>query len=150
MEERYGTKEYYYNTKPQMDQAPRKPQDQDSEKRKIFDIRERTLEFSLRVIDIAEALPKSLLSEIVRRQLMKSGTSIGANVQEADGSVSKKDFINKASIARKEARETKYWLRILDRKNENIDLSDEIQEVQEIIKILSAMITNTKNSDKAK
>ena len=136
--------ERYQNTKPHIYQSPRKPRDQKQRRGKIFDIRERALYFSLRVIEISEALPKNMTYDIIRKQLIKSGTSIGANIEEADGGVSKRDFINKAAIARKEARETKYWLRIINMRETEIELDKEIQEVQEIINILSTMIKNTK------
>jgi four helix bundle protein len=54
-----------------------------------------------------------MYDEIIRTQLAKAGTSIGANVEEADGALTKKDFVNKIAIARKEAKETRYWLRLI-------------------------------------
>jgi len=54
---------------------------------------------------------------VIRTQLVKSGTSIGANVEEADGAVTKRDFTNKITIARKEAKETKYWLKLIAGEN---------------------------------
>ena len=82
---------------------------------------------------------------MLRTQLVKSGTSIGANVEEADGAVTKRDFINKIAIARKEAKETKYWLRLIAGKYIKTELLEgDIKEVQEIINILSAIINKTK------
>lgn len=82
---------------------------------------------------------------MLRTQLVKSGTSIGANVEEADGAVTKRDFINKMAIARKEAKETKYWLRLIAGKYIKTELLEEdIKEAQEIINILSAIINKTK------
>jgi four helix bundle protein len=75
-------------------------------------IRNKSFQFSLKIIQ----LYKQLLNEkeyIISRQLLKSGTSIGANVEEALAGQSKKDFTAKMSISSKEARETKYWLRLL-------------------------------------
>ena len=78
-----------------------------------FDIKERTLAFGVRVVKVAQRLPKTIAGRELGKQIIRSGTSIGANVEEADGATSKKDFINKMGIAGKEARETRYWLRII-------------------------------------
>ena len=117
---------------------------------KIYDIRERTFSFAQRVLEIAEKLPQNRVCDVIRTQLVKSGTSIGANVEEADGAVTKRDFTNKITIARKEAKETKYWLKLIAGKY-NIKpelLEDDIQEAQEIINILSAIINKTKRERK--
>lgn len=75
---------------------------------------DRTFEFSLKIIKLYVDLKKEK-EFTVSRQVLRSGTSIGANVEEAEAAQSKKDFINKMSIALKEARETRYWTRLLDR-----------------------------------
>ena len=77
-------------------------------------IDERTFEFSLLIIDVYKFLI-SKKEYILSKQLLKSGTSIGANVHEAQAAQSKKDFVSKMTIASKEARETDYWLRLLDK-----------------------------------
>ena len=78
------------------------------------DIKERTFEFAVRVVTLCRELDeKPGVSRTIANQLLRSGTSIGANVEEAHGSQSKPDFIAKMSIATKEARETNYWLRLL-------------------------------------
>ena len=79
---------------------------------------------------------------VIAKQLLRSGTSIGANVEEATAAQSKKDFIAKMSIASKEARETNYWLRLLkDSKiSREIDLSKHLEESEEIIKIITAIV----------
>jgi four helix bundle protein len=116
-------------------------------KEKKYNIRERTFDLSLRILDISELLSQTNVNENLRNQLIKSGTSIGANMEESDGTDTKKDFINKVVLARKEAKETKYWLRLISENLDNkIELEDDIVEVQEIINILSAIINKTKNS----
>jgi len=123
-----------------------KTQNPNPKMEKIFDIRERSFQFALRIIKITNSLPKSLPFNIIRSQLLKSGTSIGANIEEADGSISRKDFLNKAVIARKEAKETKYWLRLINSQNvNNNNLEEDINEIQEIINILSVMIKKVRN-----
>ena len=77
-------------------------------------IANKTFDFSLTIIDLFIQLKKEN-EFIISKQIVRSGTSIGANVEEAIAAQSKKDFINKLSIANKEARETKYWLRLLDK-----------------------------------
>jgi four helix bundle protein len=84
------------------------------------------------------------------KQLLRSGTSIGANVvEEASGGQSRKDFLAKMYIAYKEARETKYWLRLLQYSQlVNIDLTKELSNVDEIIRILSSIVKTTEQSIK--
>ena len=77
-------------------------------------IDERTFDFALLVIETYKFLTKKN-EYILSRQLLRSGTSIGANVHEAQAAQSKKDFLSKMTIASKEARETDYWVRLLDR-----------------------------------
>jgi len=80
----------------------------------MADIRVRTFDFSVRVVRLCQSLDSVPgVSRTLAHQLLRSGTSIGANVQEAHGSQSKADFIAKMYIACKEARETHYWLRLL-------------------------------------
>ena len=109
------------------------------------DIRSRTFEFSVQVIELYKFLQFEKKEYVLGKQLLRSGTSIGANVEEATAAQSKKDFIVKMSIALKEARETNYWLRLLKRtgfiKKDNL-----INESSEIMNILGAIIrTSRKN-----
>ena len=119
------------------------------EEENVYDIFERLFIFSERILDIVELLPNLKACNILCDQMVKSGTSIGANMEEADGAVTKRDFINKVTISRNEARETRYWLKLVARKYiDKKELIDDIQEINEIIKILSAIINNTKNPKK--
>ena len=79
------------------------------------DLEQRTKEFSLRLIRFLQSLPKNYLGEALGRQLLKSGTSIGANYREANRAESKADFILKLAIAEKEASETVCWLELSSR-----------------------------------
>lgn len=105
------------------------------------DLRERLLKFAKRILQICRILPRIPECEGVRKQLANAGTSIGANWEEADGALTKKDFINKTSISRKEAKETRYWLRVIsgDFLGEN-EICLDIKESEEIINILSAIL----------
>lgn len=76
-------------------------------------IQQKSFTFAVRIVRLYRFLLEHKESRLIAGQLLRSGTSIGANVKEAQGAVSKKDFINKMSIAYKESRETHYWLRLL-------------------------------------
>ena len=78
------------------------------------DIKERSFEFSVRIVKLCQSLDSEPgVSRVLANQLLRSGTSIGANIEEAHGSQSKADFTAKMYISCKEARETHYWLRLL-------------------------------------
>ena len=81
--------------------------------RPAFDLEERTARFGEAVIHFARAVAKNPVSTPLISQLVRAGTSVGANYCEADDAVSKKDFKNKIGTCRKEARETKLWLRLI-------------------------------------
>lgn len=101
---------------------------------------ELSFNFSLQIID----LYKKLIAEreyVLSRQLLKSATSIGANIEEAIAGQSNRDFISKMSIASKEAREARYWLRLLDRsKLVDIELSGSLNSVEHIVNILTKIV----------
>lgn len=78
-----------------------------------YDLEDRTALFGEEIIELCKITPKNTVSTPIISQLVRSGTSIGANYMEANGASSKKDFKNKISICKKESRETKYWLRML-------------------------------------
>jgi four helix bundle protein len=102
-----------------------------------------TYNFSLKVIPLYKELSKQG-EFVISKQLLRSATSIGANVFEASAAISKKDFAHKMSIASKEARETYYWLKLLkDSELSNIDLREYIKEVRSIIYVLTAIVKTT-------
>jgi len=105
--------------------------------------------FSLRIIRLCQELDrKSGVSRILSRQLLKAGTSVGANYEEAQAGQSRADFISKTSISLKEARETHYWLRLLAA-SEIVPvamLSDLLEESEEISKILGSIVSRSKRS----
>lgn len=110
-----------------------------------YDIRERTFQFAVRVIRAVRRLPDDAVSRVVMHQLVKAATSVGANVEEADGAESKRDFAHKLSIARKEARETRYWLRLIRASiAENDEWTSLLRESEEIARILSAIIRSAR------
>jgi len=109
--------------------------------RKPYDIRERTFEFAVRVLGIAGAVPGEGPGKMIAGQLARSASSVGANVEEADGAVTRADKRRTLIIARKEAREARYWLRLLDRLwGAKLPVREDIEEARELIYILSAII----------
>lgn len=112
------------------------------------DIHARIYDFVLQVIALTKVLDKSLYNQVITHQLLRSATSMGANDQEADGAESRKDFIAKYSIVKKETKETNYWLRLIFDTNPHLQerLSDTQQEGQELAKIVSTIIINTKKN----
>jgi four helix bundle protein len=115
------------------------------------DIRERTFEFALRIIKLCNELNKRPgVCRDISRQLLKAGTSVGANTEEAQAAQSKPDFISKNSIALKEARETHYWLRLLIAAKvlpaERLTrLRDEAEEIK---RILGSIVVSAKRSQR--
>ena len=104
---------------------------------------EKTLEFSLLIMDYAELL-ESQRKYVVSRQVLKSGTSIGANVREAPNAESKADFIHKMKIAAKEADETEYWLLLCQLSKHYPDCKELQEKITDILKILSKIISSSK------
>jgi four helix bundle protein len=111
------------------------------------DICERTFLFAIDVVRFCQQLEKQQMTERqLARQLFRSGTSVGANVEEAQGGHSKADFTAKMSIARKEARETHYWLRLCRETGIGSKESIEtlLKEANELIAILTAIVKKAK------
>ena len=109
--------------------------------RDTIDIQKRTFDFGVRIVKFVDRLPRTVAAMEIGRQMLRSGTSIAANMEEANGAESKRDFIHKVSIAYKEARETRMWLAmireaILPNNTEVIDLH---KECDEIVRILYAI-----------
>ncbi|PIQ92564.1 MAG: four helix bundle protein [Parcubacteria group bacterium CG11_big_fil_rev_8_21_14_0_20_39_14] len=85
--------------------------------KKRYDLGERTAKFGEEIIEFCQSLPNMLVNRPLINQLVRAGTSIGANYMEADGAESKKDFQHKISIAKKESKETMHWLRMVAKAN---------------------------------
>jgi four helix bundle protein len=109
-------------------------------------ILEKTFGLGLRIIKLFEHLRKKKVERDLCLQLLRSGTSVGANVEEAIGGSSRKDFIHKLEIAYREARETRYWIRLLKESNllETKIASSFIKDCEEILKILTAILKSSK------
>ncbi|MGA1847601.1 four helix bundle protein [Deferribacter abyssi] len=106
-------------------------------------IKEKSYKFALEIIELYKFLNFNQKEYVMAKQILKSGTSIGANIEEAQAAQSKKDFLAKMSIASKEARETLYWLKLLDdsgylKNYHNKDLL--FTEINSIINILTKIV----------
>jgi four helix bundle protein len=112
------------------------------------DIHERIYQFVLKVLKLLGSLPKNSLNLIIADQCGRAVTSVGANDQEADACESKKDFIAKYSLVKKELKETNYWLRLISDTNPAFrrEMADLKREGGEILLIVSSIIRNTKKS----
>jgi four helix bundle protein len=108
-------------------------------------ILEKSLEFALEIIKYSEILEEQK-KYIISRQLLKAGTSIGANIREAQSCESRADFIHKLKIAAKESNETEYWL-ILCNKSESYPSNDKLPlALNELQRLLSSIISSTKRN----
>jgi four helix bundle protein len=115
-------------------------QDRDEKK---YDLEERTAVFGERIIDFAKSLPDDVINRELIRQLVKAGTSVGANYCEADGAESKKDFRHKIAICKKESKESRHWLRMIARANPHRrdDCRVLWSEAQELTLIFSSILS---------
>ena len=110
-------------------------------------IQRKSYQFAIDVINFVRKFPKSQEHKILGNQLFRSGTSVGANVEEGIAGVSKKDFTNKMSIALKEARESHYWLRLIrdTRLSNHEGTSQLIDQSEELIKILTSIVKTSQS-----
>jgi len=111
-----------------------------------YDIHERIYDSTFRVIKLVNSLPKTSSNVIIIPQILRCVTSMGANDQEADGTLTKKDFVHCYTIVRKENKETNYWLRLISDTNPMIKqkMGSIIQEGQEIVAIISSIINKSR------
>ena len=109
-------------------------------------IQNKSFEFALSIIDLYKKLNKQN-EFVISKQLLRSATSIGANVEEAIGAQSRKDFIHKLSIASKEARQTRYWLKLLNQSRlTSENCVQYLEKINEIIAILTKIVKTTSSS----
>ena len=117
---------------------------------KQIDIHNRLLKFGIRIVKLAKLLSRNPENSAIANQLIRSGTSVGANMQEADAASSRKDFINKVNISKKEIQETNYWLKLIkgaelinNIKNPE-ELNQILKESDELTRILGAILFKAK------
>ena len=112
---------------------------------KQYDLEDRTLKFAKRVMAYVNTLPKTVSNIEIGRQLARSAGSVGANYIEANEALSKKDFVMRIKISRKESKESRYWLRLSDPKTEKADEKEKlVQEATELMKIFGSIVEKSK------
>ena len=104
--------------------------------------------FSTEMMDLYRKLLKDEVWRVLGRQPLRSGTAVGSNIEEAQGAQSKKDFINKMSIAYKEIRETGYWIRMMkkDKFLKGVDTKKVDDEQQQLRKIIASIVKSSKEN----
>ncbi len=113
----------------------------------MYDLEERTAKLGEEIIKLVRSLPSNEINRPLLSQIIRSGTSIGANYMEADGAESKNDFRHKVSICKKEAKETMHWLRLVSVANPTkVEKCRQLwKEVNELAKIFSTIVFKCKN-----
>jgi len=112
-------------------------------------VKQLSFQFAIKIIKLCNRLNKSSsINRAILIQLLKSGTSIGANIEEASAAQSRRDFLTKMYIAFKEAKETNYWLRLFKEAKliSHTELDDLLKESNSLINILAAITKSTKNN----
>ncbi len=114
-----------------------------------IDLKERAFLFAVRIVKFVDELPKSLSGEVIGRQVLRSATSIGANIHEAQASPTRKDFTLMMGHSLKSANETFYWLRLLkdSKKMSSEELNWLISECSELCKILGSSIVTLRRQN---
>ena len=117
-----------------------------NENSKKYDLEERTLEYSKRIIRLCKALPKDTINFKLTGQLIRSGTSMGANYREANETETKKDFRFRIRICRKEGKETIYWLELVIEANPEFEekIKPLSKETLELVKIFASILEKCK------
>ena len=118
--------------------------------RDSYDLGERLLNYGARIIKVVEALPNTLVGRRVGDQLLRCGTSVGKNYENAQAAESKTDFIHKLQVSLKELRESLFWLRLIARAellSPNL-LTDIIDEANQLVLILSKAVATAKGTAK--
>lgn len=110
-------------------------------------VQSKSYDFALRIVKVYKYLSQEKKEFVLSKQLLRSGTSIGANIEESIGGQSKADFFAKITIAYKEARESKYWIRLLrDSDYLTIEQSDDLlKDVEELLKIIGSIQKSIRN-----
>lgn len=112
-------------------------------------IKDKSFKFAVRIVKLNIHLTETKKEFVLTKQLLRSGTSIGANINEAIQGSSKKDFINKMNIALKETQETDYWLRLLKETNyiSELEFNSLLSDCTELLKILVTIIKTSKQNE---
>lgn len=116
-----------------------------------LEIQDRTFQFAVRMVKLVNRLPRTVAGIEVGRQLVRAATSVGTNLEEADAAESKADFIHKVGVAHKEAREARYWLRIVRASLlDDDEVASLLRESEELVRILNSIVHNARTSPRSK
>jgi four helix bundle protein len=120
--------------------------DTDIKGKSRFDLEERTFRFSKSVFDFVDKIPKTVVNAEIIRQVVRSTGSVGANYIEANESLSWKDYAFRVKICRKEAKETLYWLKLLNIKSDPLLPQQQalVKEITELMKIFGSILEKMK------
>ena len=112
-------------------------------------VAERSMEFAVRIVRLYKYLREEKQEFVLSKQLLRSGTSIGANIQEALRGQSRKDFVSKMNIALKEVAETEYWIELLHRTDyiNKVEFDSIFKDCKEITKILMSIVKTTNTAE---
>ncbi len=111
---------------------------------KRFDLEERTMKFTKRVIGFINGVLKNITNNEISKQLIRSSGSVGANYIEANEALSRKDFLMRVKISRKEAKESRYWLELIEcDSGQEEERKSLVQEATELMKIFGAIIVKS-------
>ena len=113
---------------------------------KYYDLEERTLKFAKSTITFVKKLPRNIANIEIIKQLVRSTGSVGANYIEANEALSKKDFVMRIKICRKEAKESRYWLKLIEVNSKELESMRKslLQEATELMKIFGAILEKSK------
>ena len=121
----------------------------EKEDHRRYDLEERTLAFSKRAVKLCRSLPRTVIDSEMGKQLVRSSTSVGANYIEANECLGKKDFLMRIRICRKEAKESGYWLRLVETASPDLRSEQQwlLQESTELMRIFGAIIVKSNGAD---
>jgi four helix bundle protein len=119
---------------------------------KQYDLEQRTFKFARQAVQFCRRLPRTTVDGEIIKQLMRAATSVGANYLEATESLGKNDFLMRLKICRKEAKETGYWLRLLEINDSDLKLEKEglLKESDELARIFGAILTKKQQAGSSK
>ena len=120
----------------------------ENQNNKQYDLEERTFKFARRAIRFCKQLPRTVVEGEIAKQLVRSATSVGANYIEANEALGKKDFLMRIKICRKEAKESGYWLRLIEVNGRDLENEQDalIKESVELMRIFGSILTKSQQS----
>jgi len=119
--------------------------------KKIENLKERSFRFAIKIIDLVKELSNSTVKREIGRQVLRSGCSVGANIEEAFAAYTKREFSHLMNIAKREAKETQYWLRLMKKTDvfyQKKKIESLLKEIDELVKILYTVVKKVQRREK--